>query len=89
MFDDDLQVDDDLAHGHDVRPVPEVLQVLVDHNQANINNNAALKVDFTVLDDEFRQTILHQIIRKPRLNKNELNISRYPASSYIFFCIFI
>jgi len=45
-----------------------VLQVLVDHNQENINNNAALKVDFTVLDDEFRQTILHQIIRKPRLN---------------------
>jgi len=46
----------------------KVIQVLADHNQTNINNNAALKVDFTVLDDEFRQTILHQIIRKPRLN---------------------
>jgi len=46
----------------------EVIRVMVEHNQANTNNNAALKIDFTVLDDEFRQTVLHQIIRKPRLN---------------------
>eukprot|EP00090_Calanus_glacialis_P040395 TRINITY_DN7041_c0_g1_i5.p1 TRINITY_DN7041_c0_g1~~TRINITY_DN7041_c0_g1_i5.p1 ORF type:complete len:976 (-),score=208.34 TRINITY_DN7041_c0_g1_i5:92-3019(-) len=46
----------------------QVLQVLVEHNQTNMNNNASLKIDFTVLDDEFKQTILHQIIRKPRLN---------------------
>jgi len=55
----------------------EVIRVMAEHNQANMNNNAALKIDFTVLDDEFRQTVLHQIIRKPRLN---LGLSENSAS---------
>ena len=61
------------------RPVPpillacasassEVVKVMIEHNRANIDNNSSVKVDLSVVDQQFDQTVLHQILRKPKHN---------------------
>ena len=45
-----------------------VVKVMLEHNRLNINNNNVVRVDLTVTDQQFRQTVLHQILRKPKQN---------------------
>ena len=47
---------------------PAVVKVMLEHNRVNINNNNSVRVDLSVTDQQFNQTVLHQILRKPKLN---------------------
>ena len=69
------------------RPVPPLLlavtsaraavvEAMLEHNRANINNNNVVSLDLNVTDQQFQQTVLHRILRKPKLN---LQIAEKPG----------
>ena len=61
----------------------EVFQVMLDHNVINMNNNSTgnVIIDFTAIDQQFQQTVLHQVLRKPRHNL-ELSQEKQKLSDY-------
>ena len=58
----------------------EVMEVMLDHNIINNNTNNVM-VDLTLMDHHFQQTVLHQILRKPRYNL-ELSKSKLGSCNY-------
>eukprot|EP00092_Neocalanus_flemingeri_P003648 GFUD01003915.1.p1 GENE.GFUD01003915.1~~GFUD01003915.1.p1 ORF type:complete len:987 (+),score=184.76 GFUD01003915.1:133-3093(+) len=43
-----------------------VLQVLADHNLSHQNNNSVKKVNMMAAENDTKETVLHQILRKPK-----------------------
>ena len=58
----------------------EVMEVMLDHNIINNNTNNVM-VDLTLMDNQFQQTVLHQVLRKPRFNL-ELSKSKLGSCNY-------
>ena len=53
-----------------------VVKAMLEHARLNINNNNVVSLDLNVTDQLFQQTVLHKILRKPRLN---LQIAEKPG----------
>ena len=59
----------------------DVVKVMLDHNSLNSNNNSIKMVETLLFDQQFNQTVLHQLLRKP-LNNLELSKQKFVNTDY-------
>ena len=59
----------------------DVIKVMLDHNRLNSNNNSNKMVETLLFNQQFSQTVLHQILRKP-LNNLELSGYKFVNTNY-------
>ena len=59
----------------------DVVKVMLDHNSLNSNNNSIKMVETLLFDQQFNQTVLHQLLRKP-LNNLELSKQKFLNTDY-------
>ena len=59
----------------------DVIKVMLDHNRLNTNNNSNKMIEILIFDQQFNQTVLHQLLRKP-LNNLELSKQKLMNTNY-------
>ena len=59
----------------------DVIKVMLNHNSLNSNNNTNKMVETLSSDQQFNQTVLHQLLRKP-LNNLELSKQKFENTNY-------
>ena len=59
----------------------DVIKVMLDHNRLSSNNNSNKMVETMTFEQQFRQTVLHQLLRKP-LHNLELSKHKLVDTNY-------